>query len=289
MEPNQRFLNLPKSFWANVRTISEGVGYTTRAKTGSQVKVPNVSEMLASLETRKLDSCHVASNTGEPTPLGELLLQYFDYRANVLNDFVQQQLMDLDTAEKAFEAFHAELRPSCPLPWNKQKGDKRTRAYFTGIINMLIQANAQGFPCDYDPQQLTTITRNKQPLRTLARRIDGAFPSAVNPVAVWEIKEYYHTRTFGSRVADGVYESLLDGMELEELREHEGAHVLHYLMLDDHYTWWKCSRSYLCRIIDMLNMGYLDEVLFGREVLDRLPCIVQGWVGIARQRHGAAV
>ncbi|MGO8748481.1 MAG: hypothetical protein ACLQNE_21100 [Thermoguttaceae bacterium] len=27
--------------------------------------------------------------------------------------------------------------------------------------------------------------------------------------------------TFGSRVADGVYETLLDGMELEELRDHE--------------------------------------------------------------------
>lgn len=52
------------------------------------------------------------------------------------------------------------------------------------------------------------------PLWTLARRVEGAFPSPVNPVAVWEIKEYYYTTTFGSRVADGVYESLLDGMEL---------------------------------------------------------------------------
>jgi len=51
--------------------------------------------------------------------------------------------------------------------------------------------------------------------------VDGAFPSTVNPIAVWEIKEYYTQQTFGSRIADGVYESLLDGMELEELREHE--------------------------------------------------------------------
>jgi len=35
---------------------------------------------------------------------------------------------------------------------------------------------------------------------------------------------YYYTTTFGSRVEDGVYETLLDGMELEELREQ-------YLML----------------------------------------------------------
>lgn len=74
------------------------------------------------------------------------------------------------------------------------------------------------------------------PLRTLARRVDGAFPCAINPIAVWEIKEYYHTTTFGSRVADGVYETLLDGLELEELRTSEGIDVKHYLILDDRYT-----------------------------------------------------
>ncbi len=105
---------------------------------------------------------------------------------------------------------------------NKQKGKKKTPAYLTGIVNMLIEANSKGLPCDYDPRELTTVTQAGVPLRTLARRIDGAFPSPVNPIAVWEIKEYYYTTTFGSRVADGVYETLLDGMEIEELREHEG-------------------------------------------------------------------
>ena len=40
----------------------------------------------------------------------------------------------------------------------------------------------------------------------------------MNPIAVWELKEYYYTTTFGSRVADGIYETLLDGMELEDMR-----------------------------------------------------------------------
>lgn len=35
---------------------------------------------------------------------------------------------------------------------------------------------------------------------------------------------------------------------------------------------------YLCRIIDMLHMGYIDEVLFGKEVLDALPLAAKGWV-----------
>lgn len=142
---------------------------------------------------------------------------------------------------------------------------------------MLIEAYAEGLPCDYDPRQLTTVTRNGIPVQTLARRVDGAFPSPVNPIAIWEIKEYYYTTTFGSRVADGVYESLLDGMELGELREHEGIDVKHYLIIDSHYTWWECGRSYLCRIVDMLHMGYLDEVLFGYEVVTRLPTLVKEW------------
>ena len=109
----------------------------------------------------------------------------------------------------------------------------------------------------------------------------------MNPIAVWEIKEYYYTTTFGSRVADGVYESLLDGMELEELREQEKIDVKHYLMVDSRYTWWECGRLYLCRLVDMLHMGYVDEVLFGREITERMPKIVKGWVAMAKARRQA--
>ena len=77
---------------------------------------------------------------------------------------------------------------------------------------MIIESIIGERKCDYDPRELTTVTTDGFPLRTLARRVDGAFPSAVNPIAIWEIKEYYYTTTFGSRVADGVYETLLDGV-----------------------------------------------------------------------------
>jgi hypothetical protein len=150
---------------------------------------------------------------------------------------------------------------------------------------MIIEANANGLPCNYDPRELTSVTLNGAPLRTLARRVDGAFIGVVNPIAVWEIKEYYYTTTFGSRVADGVYETLLDGMELEELRQNENIDVKHYLMVDDHNTWWNMGRSYLCRIIDILHMGYINEALFGYEVVERLPEIVAEWVAIENERR----
>jgi len=74
-------------------------------------------------------------------------------------------------------------------------------------------------------------------------------------------------------------------MELEELRVSGGISVMHYRMVDDHYTWWDCGRSYLCRIVDMLHTGYVDEVLFGSEVVERFPAIVKKWVRQLRMRR----
>lgn len=278
---DDRFLTQSKDFWASVRTLSQKLGYTQRG-TG-QVKVPTLSDCLAAMTDLELRTDQIADGTGSLTSMGETLLAYFQYRANILNTYVEGNLMDVAEARELFAKLREELQPTCPIPMNKQKGEMRAEAYLTGLVNMLIEKHGEGLPCDYDPRELTTVTRDGIPLRTLARRVDGAFTSAVNPVAVWEIKEYYYTTTFGSRVADGVYESLLDGMELEEIREHEGIDVKHYLMVDSHYTWWECGRSYLCRIIDMLHMGYVDEVLFGREVVSRLPEIVPQWVALARQ------
>ena len=167
---------------------------------------------------------------------------------------------------------------------NKQKGTKKAEAFFTCVINMIIDRYTKDYGFNPNPHSLTTVTQGDQPLRTLARRLDGAFPKIVNPIAVWEIKEYYYTTTFGSRVADGVYETLLDGMEIEELRDSEKITVKHYLFADSHFTWWACGQSYLCRIIDMLHMGYVDEVLFGREVVQELPRIVGEWTTVARQK-----
>lgn len=285
MRGDQRFQGLDKGFWAHVRSLSQTLGYTERGK--GTIKVPNLADMVGAMKKLALVSDHLAKG-GKPTALGETLLAYFSYRAGVLNDTVQHQLMDKVAAEAMYQRLLGAQKYKRAAAMNKQKGDKKKVAYLTAMVNMLIEANCEDIDFDHDPRQLTTITRDGMPLRTLARRIDGAMPSAVNPVAVWEIKEYYHTTTFGSRVADGVYETLLDGMELEEMRLETGVEVEHVLMVDAHYTWWECGRAYLCRMIDMLHMGYVDEILFGREIEDRLPDMVQGWVAKTRARQKRA-
>lgn len=277
MKPNTKFLRQPKAFWASVRSLSQEIGYSSKYK----IVVPSYVEMANAFSTLNLNSEHIIKDEN-PTELATLLYDYFLYRANVLNEIVEPRLMDAEQAKMVFNDLKNKLNPACIIPMNKQKNEKKAEAYLTGIVNMIIEANSKEFPCNYDPRELTTITRDGAPLRTLARRVDGAFPTVVNPIAIWEIKEYYYTTTFGSRVADGVYETLLDGMEIEELREHEAIDVKHYLMLDAKYTWWDCGKSYLCRIVDMLHMGYVDEVLFGYEVVEELPRIVSEWVETAR-------
>ena len=282
MQPNAQFLNLPRPFWADVRTSSAKLGYTVRGK--NVVKIHTLREICQGYDELGLSYRHLYD--GSPTELGTTLTDYFEYRARVLNDHIQHMLMDAPEAKTLYEQLRSELAPTCPLPMNKQRGSMKNPAYLTCIVNMLVEANGgRRYGCDYDPRVLTTVTIDDRPTRTLARRADGAFPSPVNPIALWEIKEYYYTTTFGSRVADAVYESLLDGMELEELREHEGIHVVHLLIVDSHNTWWKMGRSYLCRMVDMMHMGYVDEVLFGREVVERLPTLVSEWARLVLARR----
>lgn len=276
MRANNKYINLDLKFWANVRTIGQAIGYSKN----NQVLVHLFDDLLLAMEKSDLGIDHLSSDD-EPTELAKLLLDYFRYRADILNDYVEPRLMDVERASTVFQELYKQFKPQVPLPMNKQKGEKRNPAYLTGIVNMLIEANSGELPCDYDPRTLTTITKNDEPLRTLARRVDGCFPSCINPIAIWEIKEYYYTTTFGSRIADGVYETLLDGLELEELQEHESINVQHLLIVDSHRTWWTMGISYLTRMIDMLHMGYVDEILFGYEVVERLPDIVQEWVKLA--------
>jgi hypothetical protein len=283
MKPNKRFTNKKREFWANVRTISQEVGYSysTRSKSPEKgmIKAPTIKDMIKAYKKLKLDTFVLETN-GRKTNLASNLIAYFKYRKSILEEQVSPKLMDVNRASAEFHNLKKKLNPSCPLPMNKQKKEKRDYAFLTCLTNMLIEEglSKSSAKCDYDPKKLTTIIRANKPLRTLARRVDGAYPESVNPTAIWEIKEYYYTTTFGSRVADGVYESLLDGMELEELAEKKKIKVLHYLMVDGQYTWWKKGKSYLCRIIDMLHMGYVDEVLFGYEVIERMPDIVNDWL-----------
>ena len=275
MKPSLRFKGMPAEFWANVKIISQGVGYAKK----NAVIVPTQKNIEKLYRSLNLDVSKLFP-AGKPSRLGEDVLAYFSFRADALNNHIQQLLMSADEAEAMYLALSKKMsfgKNPPPQPMNKQKGKKKKKAFFTCMINMLVAKAIGDKNCDYDPRGLTLFTKDKHPLRTLSRRVDGAFPSVTDPRAIWEIKEYYYTTTFGSRVADGVYETLLDGAELSELERKEKIKCHHYLFVDAKYTWWDCGKSYLCRLVDMMHMGYVDEVIFGREIETRIPEIVKDW------------
>lgn len=309
MKPDPRFLRQAPTFWAHVRSISQVIGYTEKGQgyipvprgltipknfkkhggpRNSTIKTIDLSLIRKALKKIGLNESHVVDSKGVATQFGQSLCEYFDYRARVLNTDVRPNLMDSAAAKALFKQCKKKYKAKGPFVRNKQKGAKNAEAYLTCIVRMIIEDRLKGAQCNFNPLALTTITRNGEPYRTLARRVDGAFPSPVNPIAIWEIKEYYYTTTFGSRIADGVYETLLDGMEIEEFREDLGEDVKHYLFADSHFTWWGCGKSYLCRIVDMLHMGYVDEVLFGKEIVAELPRIADEWLIGERARAAKA-
>jgi hypothetical protein len=274
MKPSKIMLRQNEETWRVIDCmISDGSAH--RDNNSLYVPTPNVIRGI--FKDLGLDPDIVADEDCNPTEFGRELVDYFRHRAHVLETKIRPSLMEVTEARRRFHDMNRRNRQQLPLPMNKQKGEMKDYAYFTGIINMIIYDNKGAMSCDYDPRKLTTVTQNGAPLRTLARRVDGAFPTCVDPTAIWEIKEYYYTTTFGSRVADGVYETILDGQELEELYKAENRHIYHILFVDSYYTWWSCGKSYLARIVDMLHMGLVDEVLFGKEIFERLPSLVSEW------------
>lgn len=277
MKANPEFENLNLEFWANIKLLNQRLGYTTR-KTNENPDggfvVPTIEQIIDVFALERLSTEKLIIEN-ELTNFGKQIVAYMEYRGDVLTSHVKPNLMNKDQAKDLFYSMKNELDPTCPLPMNKQKNEKRDHAFLTGLVNMLVEQNKGNFDCDYDPSELTALTENGFPIRTLSRRIDGAFPSVIDPKAIWEIKEYYYTTTFGSRVADGVYETQLDGWELWEAKINLNREIEHYLIVDDYYTWWTLGRSYLCRLIDSIHMGLVSEVIFGKEVIERIPLIIR--------------
>lgn len=265
------FSGMSTEFWAFIRFVSEMLGYTVR---GEGVVRTYTEEEITEL-------CRQKGTCASERLIGQAV-RYFDMRADLLNNFAKNMLMDAETARvecMPFLRLHAQNGFCCKLPLNKQKGNMKQIAYFTAIINILAEKtirecipNITELGFDDDPHGLVyTWDDDRTIIGASSRRFDGAYPSIKSPQMVWEIKEYYYATTFGSRVADGVYETQLDGYEFKELFDRTGHKIYHVLFIDAYRTWWIQGKSYLCRIIDSLNMGLADEVIIGREVFTRWP------------------
>lgn len=264
-----------REFWSLIKYISETLGYTIR-KSGV-VKSYTFEEIKESLENNSI--CADDERI-------QRAADYLNLRASLLNDQVCSNLMNADSARieylKLLEIYK-ENEYSCKIPMNKQSGEMKQVNYFTAMINILTEQTIKGTDTVIggigfidDPRELVYVLDEKRNIKSsTSRRYDGVFPSTINPLIVWEIKEYYYATTFGSRIADGVYETQLDGYEFKDIESDTGHHIEHVFFIDGYKTWWEDGKSYLCRIIDALNKGLVDEVIVGREALTRWPALIK--------------
>lgn len=298
MRADARFIEQGSAFWAYVRAITEALRSSRRGT--DRVAAFTLDEMIQALRNLNRPAEKLGTSSA-PTELGILLKDYFQYRADLLNEQVRRDLMIASEAEELYSQVRSSVAQGAPtpvldrngkvvaetvtvagrvirVPMNKQKNEKRAPSYLTGIVNLLVANALAGRECDYDPQRIPVIDHHGGLYAALSRRMDGSYPSTVNPIAMWELKEYYYTTTFGSKISDGVYITALDGYERLEVESATGVRVEHLIMVDAYETWWSMGKSYLCRFVDLINMGLVDEVMFGREVVRRIPEVVPGWL-----------
>lgn len=276
MDSFEEFEDEPREFWAYVKLASELIGYSKRGRGESGLRSYDIHEVVEAFNEEGVSTERIWNQEAmKATSFGNDLVSYLNKRKEVIEGEVTDNLMNREEAKHEFEKMREEYDVDVPIKMNKQKGDMKHPAYLTCMVNIMTAVALEEHEFVPEPRGLTVAQKGDTLLRTFSRRMDGAYPTRFNPKAIWEIKEYYDNSTFGSRIADGVYETMLDGEEVEELEKEEDEKIFHYLIIDDYQTWWENGRSYLCRIVDIVNMGLVDEVIIGREVISRWPEVIK--------------
>lgn len=271
MKPNSNFTWMDHRFWAVVKLVSESIGYSERGKGRKGVasmKLYKMDDILNAHKKLGIPILYCFDGDSKPKEIAYMILEYLNYRSEIIQNYVASQLLNREKALHEFTQLQLKYKGSkMKTQMNKQKGEKSHPSYLVNMVNLVAESVFWFGNFDANPMTLGIVTDEIWPLRSLCRRMDWAFPSTLKPKILWEVKEYYWTTTFGSRIADGVYETMLVGEELKQLKDAHGIKIHHVLFVDDYHTWWVLWRSYICRLIDMLHIGYVDRIFFGKEVV----------------------
>lgn len=182
--------------------------------------------------------------------------------------------------------------------YNKQKGEMQHEMYFSSTIVMTFQRimieNGKEFGFDFDPSWFPIFTSpRKEPLYSMSRRMDGAYPTSINPLVLWETKEYYDNKSYGSRVNDSIFETILSGKEINEFyslySQNNINKVFHYLFIDGYYCFGFMGKALLLRYIDCFFQNIVDDIIIGSDVVNRWTGIAEGIITSKPLERGYAI
>lgn len=144
VEPLPGFSAQPESFWAQVKLLSEQLGYSVRAKKGEdkQLRRYGLGEVVSCYQSRELNFHHLLNEDGGGSDEAHRILGYLNYRADVIEKVVEPNLMNREMAADLYAEIRGAKKYACSFPMNKQKGEKRHESYLTCIVNMLTEDSA---------------------------------------------------------------------------------------------------------------------------------------------------
>jgi hypothetical protein len=218
------------------------------------------------------------------TEASRALVRYLSTRQEILPKLAEYTHFRFSAADALFaqarteeeaQADFAALSDEVVAKYGTQSADHhQSSKVMVQTVEVLTRAVCleRGLNVDVNPQK-RAVVMSDQHIWVSPRRLDGAMPSLLNPVGLWEIKEYWGGTAGGSKMSDAIYECQLVGEELRAFEDMFGPRVYHYAILDGRQQWAR-RMSDLRRAVDLLCAGLLDELLVGEEVLIEWPRIV---------------
>lgn len=229
------------------------------------------------------------------TPAADALALYLDERGDALEDLSAYWTKRREVSDAAFALLRTEseakedyaaISDQVLQSYGVQlAGYHKSPKVLVNTVDAVIYSECEeaDVSVNTDPQSRATLVSD-QHIWVSPRRLDGALPDLLNPVALWEIKEYWGKTNGGSKMSDAIYELNLVGLELRMFEEEFGIHVNHYAILDGREQ-WQSRKSDFRRAVDLLYMGLLDELVVGRAVLTEWPRIVRENITLAQADH----
>ncbi|MGY2087266.1 DUF7687 domain-containing protein [Nocardia gipuzkoensis] len=219
------------------------------------------------------------------TPAADALVRYVSRRSDVLDRLsaywtkrgeASEHLLTLMRTEEQALADYSALSNQIAQSYGVQiAGYHKSPKVLVNTVDTLVrrECTLADVAVDTNPQSRAALLSDDH-IWVSPRRLDGALPNLLNPVALWEIKEYWGKTKGGSKMSDAVYEINLVGLELRMFEQEFDIHVNHYVILDGRDQ-WMARKSDLRRAFDLLYMGLIDELVVGSEVLDEWPRVIR--------------
>jgi hypothetical protein len=213
---------------------------------------------------------YVEIKAGQKVPVAaqmrKLLADYLDFAAG-------QLALATDALRSEEQALRdcAEIGAAVGRTQTQSQDHHQSSKALVAQVSALAREHCRGLSvaCDVNPQR-RAVWLDAGPLHVSARNLDGAIPALVNPLVIWEIKEYWGKKKGGSKMSDAVYECQLVGSELRNYEAERPCPIHHVVFLDGAEQWAR-RKSDLIRFIDLASQGLIDRLIIGNQVKTEWP------------------